>query len=1004
MIEDNTIVLCHVYGYVTKEIIENILEQNEYYTEKLKKQNKPTLLLTDLSDVVGVSPEAREAVRAIGSYLVDRSAIYGANAFLTLIAQYVIRRDGVGGNTKIFRTKHQALNYLQNKKDLPHLLIARLIAVLVVLAGLAVVAGWYLGVGSMQSLALLSEPINPVVGINLAIVGFALLLLTTRKTLWKKIAVRSVAGWLVIFGLFVVLRTWFGFANDIDTWPLPAGFVSDVPPCPGAIAVLFMLTGILTGLASYNLAGRVSSMIFRAVMIASILRIFAMLIAFGFDLTEERVVSTLLVLFVVDASLILIAYRASGRFPVARKIMLRYGQGVGIFVAIMVVTLFAWQRSRHVEETSSLDRTADAIIAEIDSNIDVLRGYKAFFRSSNFVGESEFNRYFTESGLNESNPGIASIGFLQQTPERDGSVTYPITYVTPITDEANYGADLSMDSDTLQLLERARDSGDIVSSDDIDNAPLVKNSRRHELLIVTAVYASGTTEPTTVSERRDRLYGFVVAEFDYDAFFSNFFESFTTDKNSKLTIADLHDGDVLYKSPAAQDDPVESSRVITVANHSWAINILKNNFGAGGLSYGPNVVLLAGTLLGLLTALLVVSLVRRRHEALKLAEAITDDLEVERNRAIRIAQKDEAIIASIGDGLVVVDASGRIVLTNQRFSELFGWELHEVKDKKLEDVLIVIDNQGKKIAQKQRPITRALHTNSKVEVSLKDGLKYKRKDGSLFPAACTVTPIQATGMTAGAIEIIRDITIEAEIDRVKMEFVSLASHQLRTPLTAAKWYAELLIEGEAGTLKPAQEKYVQEVHGATLRAIKLVSSLLNLSRIEMGNIVVDPEPTDIIALTKSVVHDLAEQIADRKIVMHEEYPGSSLVLQIDPRLTRIMIENLLTNAIKYTPAKAPVTLNISKDKSGVLINVRDAGYGIPIRQQDKIFTKLFRADNIKVKNTEGTGLGLYLVRSIVDYTGSKIWFESVENKGSSFYIHIPSSGMKKRSGSSQVIL
>jgi two-component system sensor histidine kinase VicK len=118
----------------------------------------------------------------------------------------------------------------------------------------------------------------------------------------------------------------------------------------------------------------------------------------------------------------------------------------------------------------------------------------------------------------------------------------------------------------------------------------------------------------------------------------------------------------------------------------------------------------------------------------------------------------------------------------------------------------------------------------------------------------------------------------------------------------------------------------------------------------------------------------------------------------------MIFQNLLSNAVKYTPEKGKININIKKDGLNVLISVADAGYGIPSNVQSKIFTKMFRADNARVKDPDGTGLGLYIIKSTLEKTGGKIWFESVENKGSTFYVTIPLDGMKKKEGTKRLEL
>jgi signal transduction histidine kinase len=151
-----------------------------------------------------------------------------------------------------------------------------------------------------------------------------------------------------------------------------------------------------------------------------------------------------------------------------------------------------------------------------------------------------------------------------------------------------------------------------------------------------------------------------------------------------------------------------------------------------------------------------------------------------------------------------------------------------------------------------------------------------------------------------------------------------------------------------------------------------------------------------------VLAELKPQILEKKMVIEENYDPSIPILQLDPKLIRIVIQNLLTNALKYTPAKGKVSISIQVSGNDIALQVSDNGYGIPQSQQPQIFSKLFRADNVKQKETEGTGLGLYIVKSIVEQAGGKIWFKSAENQGTTFYATIPMKGMEKKEGSKRL--
>lgn len=240
----------------------------------------------------------------------------------------------------------------------------------------------------------------------------------------------------------------------------------------------------------------------------------------------------------------------------------------------------------------------------------------------------------------------------------------------------------------------------------------------------------------------------------------------------------------------------------------------------------------------------------------------------------------------------------------------------------------------------------------------------------------------------------------AAIDKAKTEFVSLASHQLRTPLSAINWYTEMLLAGDAGKVTDEQRGFLDQVAQSNKRMVALVSSLLNVSRIDLGTFAVDPVPTKFAEVADSVLFELTPQITEKKLEIKKFYDPQLPLIPADPKLLRIIFQNLLSNAVKYT-TEGSVTLTIKqlpKEKK-VLISVADTGFGIPEEAQAKIFTKLYRADNAREKDADGNGLGLYIVKSIVEQSQGKVWFVSKEHQGTTFYVALPLSGMQKKQGS-----
>ena len=371
------------------------------------------------------------------------------------------------------------------------------------------------------------------------------------------------------------------------------------------------------------------------------------------------------------------------------------------------------------------------------------------------------------------------------------------------------------------------------------------------------------------------------------------------------------------------------------------------------------------------------------------------ELEEEKNKVSQEKDKLNAILYNIGDGVFVIDTDYKITVFNQEAETISGFTIKEAVGKRYDQILRFSSEKNGKINDKF--ILEALNTGEIKETRL-DAVLIK-KDNKKVPVSGSAAPLKNNeGKFIGCIIVFRDVAKEREIDRAKTEFVSLASHQLRTPLSTVSWYAEMLLDEDVGKINKEQERYLQALYDANHRMVELVNALLNVSRIELGTFGIDPEPINFLEIADSVLKELGPQIKEKKLKVEKKYAVDLPIINADPRLLRIIFQNLISNAVKYTPEKGHVDVEIKKQEADVLIKVKDTGYGIPKAQQSKIFNKLFRADNVLEKDTDGTGLGLYIVKAVVEQSGGKIWFESRENKGTTFYTTLPLSGMKKKKG------
>ena len=356
-----------------------------------------------------------------------------------------------------------------------------------------------------------------------------------------------------------------------------------------------------------------------------------------------------------------------------------------------------------------------------------------------------------------------------------------------------------------------------------------------------------------------------------------------------------------------------------------------------------------------------------------------------------------AILSSMAEGLIAIDNERRIILMNQAAGILLRTAPPEAAGQEIKQILAIYrDNQP--LVYQDLPIEKAIAERDIISIGLLDNLSVKAKNGRLFPIAMTIAPLLAKGEISGAIILFRDITKDREIDQAKTEFVSLASHQLKTPLSAINWYSEMVLEEEVGPLNEKQKEYLKNLYDANRRMVELVNSLLNVSRIDLGAFAVEPSPTDFSAVADEVLTELKPQIGLKKLRLDKEYDKQVPSINADPKLLRIIFQNLLSNAVKYTAPNGVIGLALKKEGDNILIRVTDTGYGIPAADQGKIFTKLFRADNVRDKEAEGTGLGLYIVKAVVEAGGGRIWFDSLEGRGTSFFITLPLAGMKKKAG------
>ncbi|MFA6909408.1 MAG: HAMP domain-containing sensor histidine kinase, partial [Patescibacteria group bacterium] len=232
-----------------------------------------------------------------------------------------------------------------------------------------------------------------------------------------------------------------------------------------------------------------------------------------------------------------------------------------------------------------------------------------------------------------------------------------------------------------------------------------------------------------------------------------------------------------------------------------------------------------------------------------------------------------------------------------------------------------------------------------------------------------------------------------EIDQMKNEFISVASHQLRTPLSAIKWVLKMMMDGDVGTLNAEQQDLLAKGYQSNERMILLINDLLNVSRIEEGRFQYRFSHQDLHPIIQRVIDEMSGDIRVRGVKFTYTPPAMPFPrVYVDEQKMHLVVQNMIDNAIKYTPKGGSITVAMRQQKDRVEFSVTDTGAGIPVRQQDRIFSKFFRADNVIRMQTEGSGLGLFIVKNIVESHHGEVSFESKEGIGSTFRFTLPAEG------------
>jgi PAS domain S-box-containing protein len=346
---------------------------------------------------------------------------------------------------------------------------------------------------------------------------------------------------------------------------------------------------------------------------------------------------------------------------------------------------------------------------------------------------------------------------------------------------------------------------------------------------------------------------------------------------------------------------------------------------------------------------------------------------------------DRAILEEIEYGVFVADAKGSMTAVNPCGTRLLGQQEKDVVGKRAEEVLHFVS--GNDILTKERhPLLASLRSHKSFRSRKEQRLSLLRKDGSFLPVNLSLSPLLQGNRIVGIVAIVQDCEEENRVDLMKSEFITLASHQLRTPLSSLRWYLELMRSEKD---QKTQKSCLAQMESDARRMAGLLDDLLHVAHLEGGEIKVEKRAFDAVKFLRQLVKEwqlLAEQ---KHLSCILSVPQSTVTLVSDPTLVSLVLQNLFMNAVKYSPEGSEIHIGLRRERTHLSLSVADSGMGIAPEEQKNVFQKFFRAKNARKADAEGSGLGLYLAKTITEHLGGRITFTSRSAKGTTFIIRLP---------------
>ena len=363
------------------------------------------------------------------------------------------------------------------------------------------------------------------------------------------------------------------------------------------------------------------------------------------------------------------------------------------------------------------------------------------------------------------------------------------------------------------------------------------------------------------------------------------------------------------------------------------------------------------------------------------------------NRLSAVENKSDVVINAIDDGVLAISKDGNIELINPSAQQIIGWDQGDALGLNWKSVLKLVTSDGKDVEDLENPITQSL---SKNQPTHNDKLFLLTSSEKRILVSIVSSPVGTDG--EGIIVVFRDITKEKAEEREQAEFISTASHEMRTPVASIEGYLGLALNPATAHIDEKARDFITKAHESAQHLGRLFQDLLDISKVEDGRMKNNPKVINVNEFLKDIFDGLATKADEKQLnyIFMPDIVGESkekslqpiFYANIDPDHFREVVSNLIENAIKYTPS-GEVVVNITGDDKQISVSVKDSGIGIPAEDIPHLFQKFYRVDNSDTREIGGTGLGLYLSRRLAEAMSGNLRVESKYKEGSTFYLEIP---------------